>query len=287
MAKKTTIPEVAPELQIANDGLPSAPTKQTVNPLQMRKLLIAPPGWGKTTYFMNYPDALLLAFEEGHMFVEGYKIIIDRWMGKDEGVDEAGNMHMSAELALERILASDRFPFIIMDTVDAASKMCADHFIEREKAEHISELGDYGKGYELAQNTPMRKFCNAILKSGRGIGYITHQKIVEAKNKKGEIVSVKKASSMPEGILKNLYPQVDVILHGEFGGTPEGSMHRQRIIRTEGSEELLAKNRGGKFPPAFIVPEDGQASWDQLAGFFTTPETVNTAYAEYKALYEE
>jgi len=272
---------------IAEDGLPAEPTTQTVSPLQIRELIIAPPGWGKTTFMMNHPGALLLAFEEGHMFVKGFKIIIDSWMGLKVYTDAHGNIHMSADEALKRILKSDRFPFVVCDTVDAAAKMCADYFCERDKVEHIADLGDYGRGYDLAQNNPIRRYFNQILKTGRGIGYTTHEEIKNEMNKKKEVVKTTLTSSMPNGVMKFLFPQVDVILHGEFGGVPEGEMHRQRIIRTEGAEEYMAKNRGGLLPPAFIVPEDGECAWEMFKGFFEDKSTVRKAYEEYLESYEE
>jgi len=281
MAKKEPLQNA-----IESDGLPSAPTSQSVNPQQTRQLIIAPPGWGKTTFFMNFPGALLLAFEEGHMFVKGFKIIIDKWIGDCERIDDHGNLHLSADQALKRILASERFPFVIIDTVDAAAKMCLDFFLERERAEHVADLGEYGRGYDTAQNTPLRRYFNQILKTGRGIGYTTHEKVKNEFNKRKEIVKTTITASMPNGVMEVLFPQVDVILHGEFGGVPEGVLHRQRILRTEGAEEFMAKNRGGLLPPAFIVPEDGACAWEQFKGFFEKPETIKKAYDKYLESYE-
>lgn len=301
MAKKTTAkidePQVlgvnieeTPEGEqftiIANDGLPSGPTKQTVDPQSLRILMIAPPGFGKTTFFSAFPDCLLLAFEEGHKFVECPKIIIDKWEGDCEGVDADGNMHLSALAAFDRIQKSDRFKFIIIDTVDAMAKMCADHYLDLYHAQGLGDLGDFGVGYNIGQNDPTRKAFNSILKSGRGLGYTTHQVIIEEKDKKGKVLSVKKTSSMPNGIMKFLFPQVDTILHGEFGEVQEGETRRDRIIRTEGSEEILAKNRGGIFPPAWIVPKDAQDAWQQFECFMTSPATVQEAYNNFTSVYE-
>ena len=270
---------------IADDGLPSAPSLAPVDPEQIRTLAIATPGWGKTTLFSAAPGAILLAFEEGHKFVKCHKIVIDSWAGQESRVDDDGVLHLSCLEAFARIQKSPRFRLVIVDTIDAMVKMCVDYYVDLYKGSHISDLGDYGKGYELGQNNPIRHAVNSLLKTGRGMAYITHEKIIETKNKKGEVIKTIKACSMPDGVMKIIYPQVDTIIHGEFGDVPEGQTTRDRIAHTEGSEELLAKNRGGVFPPSWIVPRDPTAAWNQLVGFLADPSTVKPAYEEFCQAY--
>lgn len=287
MSKKTKT-EIEMTNNIADDGLPAEPTLQVVDPHQLRLLYIAPPGFGKTTFFSAFPDALLLAFEEGHKFVKCRKIVIDKWEGTEEEVvtDSDGEVHMPANIALERILASNRFKFIIIDTVDALAQKCADHFLELYKGQTLGDLGDYGKGYQIGQTDPVRRFINQLMTSGRGLGLTTHEQVVTEKNKKGEVIKTTITSSMPKGVMGNIFKQMDTILHGEFGSVPEGRFHRERIVRTEGTEEFLAKNRGGVFPPAFVAPEDPQAGWKQFEGFLLNPETVKETYNEFLKVYE-
>lgn len=281
-----------------NDGLPQKKTSQVADPLSLRHLIIAPPGWGKTELFTSFPDSLLLACEEGHMFVEGYKIIIDSWEGTLEKTDDHGNLHLSFVDALARIESTNRFKFIVIDTVDALAKMCVDWHLENvesrskeaagKDALHLGDLGDFGKGYDLGMNTPMRQAFNIILKSGRGIGYITHQEM-KTYDFTGKAKKIKKETTLPNGLIKLLFPQCDIIMHGEFGEKREGQHQRDRIIRTEGTEELLAKNRGGILPPAFVVPLDVPSRWQQFNGFFdpkTGKQNIEKAFAEFNETYD-
>jgi hypothetical protein len=272
------------------DGLPTEPTDQTVSMESLRWLFIAPPGFGKSELFALFPNSLMLACEEGHKFITAHKIIIDDWADAEEGEDTDGNKHLSFLEATNRIEQSDRFNFIIIDTVDALVKKCIDYHVDAANQQHLSELGDYGKGFDLGQNDPIRKAFNRIAVSGRGMGLITHQQVNTSTFAKKQVS--KKETTLPNGIYKILYPQMDIIIHGEFGGIREGNRHRDRIIRSEGSEDVLAKNRGGVLPPAWISSIDTKERITQIMGFFMgKPEqrkkAIDVAYAEYVEFYGE
>lgn len=275
-------------IEVDEVGLPLAKTKQVVTMDSLRVLMVAPPGFGKTTLLTAAPDCILLACEEGHRFIECHKLIIDSWDDSKEHVDQDGNLHVSFLEAVARLVASDRFRFVVVDTLDALVKMCTDHFLKKYRGEHISDLGDYGKGYDIAQNAPIRRIMGELLKTGRGVSYVTHQEITQktftAKGKKAE-TKTKKETSLPNGIVKFVLPQMDIVYHGEFGGTREGNSYRDRIIRTEGGEDILAKNRGGVMPRAWIVPRDPQEAWKQLERFLVDREAVIAAEREYHEWY--
>lgn len=266
------------------DGLPSKATKQVVDYTALRWLFVAPPGFGKTEFFSLFPDSLMLSCEEGHMFIEGFKIIIDAWDGTDEFTDDNGNLHLSFVEAVVRIITSDRFKFIIIDTLDALVKKCIDWHLNEANLKHISEAGDYGKGYALCQNDPVRIHLGKLFTSGRGIGLITHQLIETRTFAKGP--KTKKETTLPNGIFRDVFPQMDLIIHGEFGGQQEGNRFKDRIIKSEGSEEILAKNRGGILPPAWISPKDPKVRAEQIERFFTNPESVEEAYQQFLSVYE-
>src|SRR5205809_1105598 len=93
--------------EAANDILPEKPSKAPIDARRLKYLMIGPPKWGKTTMGCAAPDSLLLATEEGHMFHETHKIIIDSW-GDKEGkmIDDDKNVHLSMVEAVEAIVAS-------------------------------------------------------------------------------------------------------------------------------------------------------------------------------------
>lgn len=289
MAKQVISLKKAATPAYEGDGLPEDQTDQDVKLTSLRWLFIAPPGFGKTEFFALFPNTLMLACEEGHKFVTGYKIIIDSWTGKEEWTDSDNNLHLSYVEAVRRIEHSTRFDFVMVDTVDALVKKCIDYHIAKVNMEHLSELGEYGKGYDIGQNDPFRRTINQLATSGRGLGLITHQQVETRQFKKGAFA--KKETTLPNGILKIVFPQMDLIIHGEFGGIRDGQKHKDRIIRSEGSEDILAKNRGGVLPPAWISPYDMIERAAQVRGFFEGDKeqrkaNIDAAYAEYLKYYE-
>lgn len=271
----------------ANELLPDAPTKALTNPVRLKYLLIGQPKWGKTTFFCAIPNSILLAFEEGHAFHETHKVIIDAWdrplSERNEGwiIDDDGNRHAGFMEAVDAIVASDRFDFVIIDTADMAAKMCLDYHYERAGIKHASEAGDYGKGWDIMLTQPYRRAVGQLMKAGRGIGFITHSQVVTKKVGKTEISRLE--STLPSQVQKFLHTQADLILHAKFGKHHKDRPERDRVMILDGSDEILAGSRvrGFDMPRRFIV--DPQKPWDQWASFFSDPKCVKKAIEFYEA----
>lgn len=263
----------------ANELLPSLPTKTPTDARRLKYLIIGPPKWGKTTFGCSAPDSVLFAFEEGHAFHETHKVIIDAWAGSEPWEDEDGNTHLAFEDAVEAICASNRFQFVVMDTADMAAKMCLDYHYKKYRVNHASDAGDYGKGWDLCLTQPFRQQISKLMKSGRGIAFITHTNIVE--KKVGNVTQSRAETTLPSQVQKLLHTQADLILHGNFGKKRRGMLERDRIISLDGSNEILAGSRvrGIVLPKKFIV--DPLTPWEQWASFFTDPKAVEKADQQY------
>lgn len=264
--------------------LPQKPTSSRINPARLIWLLIAEPKWGKTKFFMSNPNSVLLAFEEGHKFQRGKKIIIDKWDHKGKypiWIDDEGCPHMTAMQALQALQVTDLYDMAIVDTLDMATKMCADFQIGKvAKAEHPTDLGDYGKGWDKAQNTPMRRFILDLQKTGRGVGLITHTKDEIKRYTAGE--RARKESTLPSGVMRLAFAQADLVLHGEYGKKRAGRRLRDRILVCEGDSDTMAGNRtGAMLPERYIVSPENP--WKQIQRFFTNAKAADKAERLYKA----
>lgn len=269
--------------------LPTTNRKTIVDPAELVYMAISTPKWGKTTFFCDFPEALLIAFERGFQFQKTPTVFIVSWHDKEfvPYVDKKGIMYMTMTQLMKTLVASDKYKFLIFDTADMAAKKCTDYYLNKHRWQHASDGGDYGRGYDIVQNTPFRQMVGALMATGRGLAFTTHQQINETKvgKKQNKSAFAKKETSLPGGIYKFLHTQADVILHGHYGQRQEGNKFRDRIWQTEGDEEVLAGNRSREIylPAKYVVdPERPFAQW---AEFFVNPEAA--AEADIGAVKED
>jgi hypothetical protein len=270
----------------------------TGNPIpdKLKYLLMAPPKWGKTSFFM-VPDALLLAFEEGHADVKCFKIVITGWNApiRERGPVEDDETHIKYATALEvadALEAYNPYRFIIIDTLDEAVKMCAAYECEHAGIRHPSDGGDYGKGFDLYQTNPFRLFYNRLTKLGVGVAGTTHIKEEFRKNKYG-VEEFRRETSLPGGVQKFVHAQADVIMNGHFGRRRQGKRDRDRYISFDGTNEVMAGTRiksvylPHKYiptPPTFEHPD---APWVQWCDFFEdSPAAGKAAEEAYNRLIQ-
>lgn len=256
----------------ANLLLPDKPTEVICDARRLKYLLIGLPKWGKTTMMASVPDSILLACEEGHAFHRVHKVIIDQWDrshaekldGWDE--DDDGNRHASFVEAVDAICASDKFQFVNIDTADMLAKMCLDYHYVKYKVNHAQDAGDFGKGWDICLTQPFRREVGRLIKSGRGIGFITHSQVIERKVGATKVARIE--TTLPSQVQKFLHTQADVIMHTSFGRRISGQHDRDRVITMDGSNEILAGSRirGIAMPRKFVVDPD--RPWEQFASFF-------------------
>ena len=265
-------------------------------PHKLKYLLMAPPKWGKTSFFM-VPNAVLLAFEEGHADVSCFKIVINGWNIplRERGSIEDTETHIKYATALEIIDALEvvcPYDFIVIDTVDAAVKMCSNYECDRNGLKHPSDGGDYGKGFDLYQTDPFRRFYNRLTKLGVGVAAITHVKEEWKKNKYG-VEEFRRETSLPGGVQRFVHSQADVIMNGQFRRRRKGMKDRDREISFDGTNEIMAGTRiksvylPTKYIAAIPTREHPDAPWTQWVSFFeNSPESGEAAEREYKNLIQ-
>jgi AAA domain-containing protein len=272
------------------------PTKihvETPQSDRLKYLFLGPPKFGKTTFFTGCPGCLLLAFEEGHMWAACPKIVITSWnepiTDRGPSIDEeTGIVFSSAIEILEALETHNPYRFIIIDTVDQAVKMCTDYELGKAKIQHPSDGGDYGKGWDLFQTTPFRRYYNRLVKLGVGVGCTSHIKEEWRRDKFGQ-EQYRRESTLSAGIQRFIHAQSDVIINGYFGRKRprKGKQIRDRIISFDGTDEVMAGTRIQRvyIPNQYIssppTDKDSAIPWKQWAEFFTnSPEAGQKAERE-------
>jgi len=266
-------------------------------PRKLKYLLVAPPKWGKTTFIAGCPNAVLLAFEAGYAGAECPVIVMTDWdrpykeRQKGWRQDENGIVYASAIEVAEELEKNCPYEMIIIDTGDQMVKMASDYHCSVAKVEHPSDGGEYGRGYDLLQTSPVRKFYNRLVRLGTGVAVTTH--VREWTEKSKGVERQRRETSLPGGIQSFIHAQSDVIMHGFFGRRRRGKNERDRVVSFDGNNEVMAgtRLRQVKLPSKYIVTppaaDDLFLPWKQWENFFTdSPQAGMNAEAEYHRLAE-
>lgn len=133
------------------------------------------PGTRKTTIAAKFPDALLIATENGYKFINGvYAQRISSW-----------NDMKQVYRQLKQQEVQDKFKTIVFDRADSLYEYCKQYVCSIKQ---ISDLGDlpFSAGYTAA-----RKEFNTIIKGIESLGYgmvfITHDKVDMEKQTKQDL----------------------------------------------------------------------------------------------------
>lgn len=265
-------------------------TVNTVDPESFNVLIYGPPGTGKSTFLGCFPNLIWACCEDGHKLIPGNKVIIDCWKheGKAESPyrDQFENVHMSFVQFVDLMQTVEDYKTIGIDTIDRLVDMCISYHCKKAGLAHMGDVQDFGVTYDKVRNFPIRDAIMDLMKTGRGIVFVTHENTKQFEGKNGK--KNKKETSLADKQQLFITSQCDVIIHTEYGGvTDEKSGLRDLIFRADPDEDMMSKNRGDRVPKAWIVPYEPKKCWEQYSGFFKDPKNIQAAYNNYKALYNE
>jgi len=213
--------------------LPSQKTPPKTTLTDLTVLVYGPSKIGKSTWCSQAEGALFLATEAGLNNLEVFQAPIGTW-------DEL--------LVACKEIAEGQHPYktIIIDTVDNAYRMCAEHVCRKFKVEHESDLG-YGKGFALTNNE-FQRVLNKLAFMPCGLYLISHSQEVEIETRTGKYN--KTVPTLPEKARKIVLGLVDMVLYCDIetaAGT-DNKMAARRVMRTKPSLNYEAGDRTGKLP---------------------------------------
>lgn len=225
-------------------ALPTERSEKEKNYLRKLYLIYGSPKSGKTTITSQFGDddknkVLFFATEPGHKFQEIYK-----WKklvqepGGESTLEEPTNWLDFKACCKELVTQKHEYACLAVDTADILFKWCSQHVCHELGIEHESDLG-FGKGYAAIRDEFMAPI-NYLAQKGMGLIFISHEA------EKEKTVGPKKISytdtTLPNTAKKVLHGLCDYIFY--FGTTFEG----ERYIRTKGTENVNAGDRGGHLP---------------------------------------
>jgi hypothetical protein len=238
--------------------LPTQKTPPKASLSDLTVLVYGPSKIGKSTWCSQAEGALFLATEAGLNNLDVFQAPIATW---------------EELLAACKDIAEGKHAFktIILDTIDNAYRMCAEHMCQKFKIEHESDLG-YGKGYALVNNEFYR-VLNKLALLPYGLFLVSHSQEKEIETRTGKHTRI--VPTLPEKARKIVIGMVDVILFCDLevvSGT-DGKPTQKRVLRTKPNVNYDAGDRTGRLPEVIDL------DFAKFAAAFAQGPTAPTATA--------
>lgn len=241
--------------------LPTAKRKPKTKMSEYSHAIYAPPGFGKTTWANDWPNALFAACEPGTAALEAAEVPVRSWEDFIAVLD-----------AIER--EEHGWSTLVIDTVDMLHHFCRASVCRDLGIGHPSEAA-YAKGWALLSDRWTGAINRASRLQARGQRavcsvFIAHEKRTAlTENVDGRVVDTGRTlvtTNLAPSARGILHSALDFVYHGEFASEdgPGGIKKGDRIIRTQPISlphaEIFAKGRGSlgqKLPE--VLPLDFMA----------------------------
>jgi len=210
---------------------------------------------GKTTFAAQFPNPYFLLFEPGGKALSIHKSDIRDW----------GHFrHLLKQLETDK-----KFDNVVFDTADVAAHMCERYVCEVNGISDVDEM-EFGKGWRKLR-LEFSTCIQRLVKSGKGILFISHATEKEIKTRTGEKIT-RIFPTMSKQARETLEPLVDIWVYYQY--LSKGN--RELVIA--GDDEVAAGHRtenhfkGVSKIPAGTTPKESYQNF--LAAFENRLNTV-------------
>lgn len=237
-------------------------------PAPPRVLIYGAEGVGKTTWACQAPTPLVLATEDGLGVLAVDYVAITSWAQLVEAIQAlAGGSH-------------PEYRTIVIDSLDAAERMCWQHVAEQRGVQSIEAIG-YQAGYRMAaeQQAALRDQLDAVHCAGRWVVCIAHAEAVEVQDPTA-VTYTRWQPRLHRRSLPVWCDWVDVIGYAhvrvairqeqlEFGEKRNiAAPCTERMLRLAGTPAVTAKSR-------YPVPDELPLAWQAFEAYVRQSQKQN------------
>lgn len=196
-------------------------------------MIYGPPKVGKSTWCAGAPNTLFAAAEAGLAGLEVPQIPIDSWA-------KLWGLYLSLRDS------KHSYQTVVIDTVDSAYRLCAEHLYKKKNIEHESDL-DMGKGWALVRN----EFTRLLMKFSQlpcGLILVSHATTKTVRTRTGDIQ--KAVPNLPGQSKGVALDSVDILLYAdvEESRSETGEPITERVLHTQPTPQYEAGCRVCRLP---------------------------------------
>jgi len=214
--------------------LPTKRSKPVTDIHEYSFLIYGQPKSGKSTFASHFDEAIFIATEPGHKFLEVYKVSPHSW--DDLARHDKADPGIFVQLYNQR--DDKQFKTIIFDTIDNLWTMGEKKVEKENSVKYVHDL-EFGKGSRFTKNKIM-EWVNILGQCGYGIIFLSHEKFVDVEE--NGVKLSRRDITLSGAARLAVSGFCDFILY--FYIDKDG----KRLIKTKGHSNLNAGDRSGVLP---------------------------------------
>ena len=147
---------------------------------KMKMILYAEPGVGKSVFAGHAPKPFFFCTDGNYEWLEDLV----------PNFDEKNHLQLGSFAEAEKefnLIDTEKYAeydTIVVDLIEDLYKWADYEMCKQNRVKHISELGDYGKGYDLLRK-PFKAVILKLLAADKNVILLSHESSITVKNKRG------------------------------------------------------------------------------------------------------
>lgn len=188
----------------------------------VKALIYAPPGTGKSVFAAGFPKPFFICTDGNY-----------EWL-LDFGAKEEDHVNITSYAEFERLVNNDfaGYDTIVVDLLEDIYKWNEYEFCKKQKVDHLSDAGGYGKGWDITR-TRLFVACCKLLALPKNVIFLSHESSYVEKDRKGnEKTKYMPSNLMNEKFLVMLEGRLRYLLRAKFEDevTEDGKVVMHRIL---------------------------------------------------------